>query len=148
MRNISARILLTLWIGGMWMVGFVVTPTLFQLLEDRALAGTIAGQLFNITAYLGLVCGGLLLLNVLVYSRIRFYTNWRVWTLAGMLLMVAIGLFVITPMISEIRDAGILDTEKARFDLLHRSASILFISTSLAGLILVIFGVNEDRENL
>ena len=143
MQTISERILLTLWIGGMWMVGFVVTPTLFQLIEDRSLAGTVAGQLFNITAYLGLVCGGLLLISVVVYFRGRFYKNWRLWILVGMLILVATGVFVLTPMISEIRDAGMLAADKARFDFLHRSASILFMLTSLAGLILVTFGLQD-----
>jgi len=143
MQTISERILLTVWIGGMWMVGFVVTPTLFHLIDDRSLAGTVAGQLFNITAYLGLFCGGLLLVNVLVYSSLRFYANWRVWILVSMLILVAFGLFVITPMMSDIRDAGMLAADKARFDLLHRSASVLFSITSLCGLIIVIFGLRE-----
>ena len=141
MQIISERILLTVWIGGMWIVGFVVTPTLFQLIDDRALAGSVAGRLFNITAYLGLVCGGLLLIATIVYSQVHFYKNWRFWTLLGMLVLVAVGLFVLTPMISEIRDAGMQAVDKARFDFLHRSASILFMLTSLAGLVLVVFGL-------
>ena len=31
---------LTLWIGALWTVGYVVAPTLFSTLSDRALAGT------------------------------------------------------------------------------------------------------------
>ncbi len=147
MQKISERILFTVWIGGMWMVGFVVTPTLFQLIEDRALAGTVAGQLFSITAYLGLVCGGLLLLNALVYTQVRFYKNWRIWILVGMLILVALGQFVITPMMSEIRNAGQLVTQKAEFDFLHRMASIFFMLTSIGGLILAIFGLGDKTEN-
>ncbi len=147
MQTISERILLTVWIGGMWMVGFIVTPTLFHLITDRSLAGTIAGQLFNITAYIGLICGSLLLLNVLVYSSVRFYTNWRVWILMVMLILVAVGLFVITPMMSDIRDAGMPAVEKARFDLLHRSASVLFSITSLCGLVIVIFGLQDKTKS-
>ncbi len=147
MQNVSERILLTLWIGGMWMVGFVVTPTLFQLIDDRALAGTVAGQLFSITAYIGLVCGSLLLVNVLVYTSNRFYKNGRAWILIGMLILIVIGQFVITPTMSEIRAAGMRAEDKAQFDFLHRSASILFMSTSLAGLVLVIFGLHDKKED-
>ena len=140
MQTISERLLITLWVGGMWMVGFVVTPTLFQLIDDRALAGTVAGQLFSITAYIGLVSGVLLLLNVLLYSSLRFYKNWRLWILIG------VGQFVITPMMAEIRMAGMLVADKAQFDLLHRSASTLFMITSGAGLVLVIFGLRDKSE--
>jgi len=146
MQTISERLLITLWIGGMWMVGFVVTPTLFQLIDDRALAGTVAGQLFSITAYIGLVSGVLLLLNVLVYSSLRFYKNWRVWILMSMLILIGVGQFVITPMMTEIRTAGMLAVDKTQFDLLHRSASTLFMITSGGGLVLVIFGLRDKSE--
>ena len=38
------RILLTLWVGSLWVVGFVVAPVLFAELDDRALAGSTAGS--------------------------------------------------------------------------------------------------------
>ena len=63
MQQISERILLTLWVGGMWIVGPVVTPTLFKMLDDRVLAGTVAGQLFTIMSFIGLFCGAMLLLS-------------------------------------------------------------------------------------
>jgi len=55
------RILLTLWVGGLWAIGYIVAPALFANLEDRALAGTLAGVMFNIIAWVGLACGSLLL---------------------------------------------------------------------------------------
>ena len=58
----AERILLTLWVGALWVAGFIVAPLLFAELDDRALAGSLAGSLFTITSYLGLVCGGVLLL--------------------------------------------------------------------------------------
>ena len=48
------RILLTLWVGSLWVVGFVVAPLLFAELHDRALAGSTAGTLFTVTSYIGL----------------------------------------------------------------------------------------------
>ncbi len=38
---------LTLWIGGLWVIGYLVAPTLFYTLSDRALAGSLAGKLLN-----------------------------------------------------------------------------------------------------
>ncbi len=126
------RILLTLWIGSLWVTGFMVAPLLFALLDDRSLAGTLAGELFSITAYIGLVCGGLLLaLNGVNYRAL----NWRGLLLAGMLLLVVVGQFVLTPMIAGLREQGL--SGSPRFGQLHGLASVLYIITSLCGLLLV-----------
>ena len=126
------RILLTLWAGSLWVTGFMVAPVLFALLDDRALAGTLAGELFGITAYLGLVAGGMLLvLNLSNYRAV----NWRALVLAGMLLLVVVGQFVLAPMIAGLRAQGLAGSP--RFGQLHGLASVLFIATSLGGLLLV-----------
>lgn len=129
------RILLTLWVGSLWVTGFVVAPVLFAELADRTLAGSTAGTLFTLTSYIGLVCGGvLLLLNVALHKRM----NWRALTITAMLLLIVIGQFVITPMVAELRLQGL--TESARFGQLHGVASVLFLLTSVLGLLLVAAG--------
>ena len=126
------RILLTLWVGSLWVSGFMVAPLLFAVLEDRSLAGTLAGELFSITAYLGLVCGAVLLaLNAAKYRTF----NWRGLLLAGMLLLIVIGQFVLTPMIAGLREQGL--SGSPRFGQLHGMASVLYVITSLCGLVLV-----------
>ncbi len=126
------RILQTLWVGSLWVVGFLVAPVLFAELDDRALAGSLAGSLFTITSYIGLSCGGVLLvLNGVRYRAI----NWRAIVMAAMLVLVVIGQFVVTPMVAELRVQGLTDTP--RFGQLHGLASILFLLTSALGLILV-----------
>lgn len=126
------RLLLTLWAGSLWVTGFMVAPVLFSVLEDRALAGTLAGELFGITAWIGLACGGLLLaLNGVNYRAL----NWRGLLLAGMLLLVATGQFVLAPMIAGLREQGLSATP--RFGQLHGLASVLYVITSLCGLLLV-----------
>jgi len=129
------RILLTLWVGSLWVVGFIVAPVLFTELNDRALAGSTAGTLFTITSYIGLASGGvLLLLNAVVRKRI----NWRALVLLGMLSLIVIGQFVITPMVADLRLQGLTDTP--RFGQLHGVASVLFLLTSVLGLVLVAAG--------
>jgi len=54
-------IAVTLWVGGMWAIGFIVTPLLFSRLPDRALAGLIAGKLFALVAWIGIACAVYLL---------------------------------------------------------------------------------------
>ena len=131
----SERILLALWVGSLWVAGFVVAPLLFAELDDRALAGSVAGSLFTLTSYIGLVCGSLLLLvNGTVFRCI----NWRLVVIVCMLLLVAVGQFVITPMVADLRVQGLSGTP--RFGQLHGLASVLFIITSVLGLLLVAAG--------
>lgn len=57
------RILLTIWVGALWAIGFLVAPTLFAMLPDRVAAGTVAGRLFGYVDLIGLACGSILLLS-------------------------------------------------------------------------------------
>ena len=47
---------ITLWVGGLWAIGYIVAPSLFAHLDDRALAGMLAGKMFTLMAYIGLGC--------------------------------------------------------------------------------------------
>jgi hypothetical protein len=135
------RILLTLWVGGLWSVGYIVAPALFANLDDRALAGTLAGVMFDIIAYVGLVCGALLLLfNQLRASEPRF--NWRALVLLVMLLLIAAGQFYLAPLIADLRAQGLVDAPE--FARLHGMAAVGYLITSLLGLVLVIAQPDSD----
>jgi len=129
------RILLTLWVGGLWVSGFIVAPLLFALLEERALAGTLAGTLFSVMSYLGLCCASALLAIQWLRNQPHRFTGWRPVTLAAMLLLVLTGEFVLAPMIAQLRAAGL--TESTRFGQLHGLASVLFVINCVLGMILV-----------
>ena len=128
------RILLTLWVGGMWAIGYIVAPALFSSLDDRALAGSLAGVMFRSIAWIGLFCAILLLLgNQLRCAGRRL--NWRAVVLVVMLLLILVGQFLLTPMISNLRAAGAADA--AAFAWAHGAASLLYMVNSLLGLLLV-----------
>lgn len=146
MRGALERILLTVWVGGMWTVGYLVAPTLFAVLTDRALAGAIAGQLFTVMSYVGLVCGGLLLLNALSVDGKVLFSQWRGPVLVGMLLIIGVGQFVLQPHMSALRDAGLTGANTRAFMRLHGIAQVLFLLASLGGLALVIFGVSTRTQ--
>ena len=67
MFQISEKILLTIWIGGMWAIGYIVAPVLFKML-DKPVAGNVAGQLFSIINYVGLFCA-------VVFVILRFFNG-------------------------------------------------------------------------
>lgn len=132
----------------MWSVGFVVAPMLFHVLDDPRLAGTIAGHIFTAMSYMGLACGGLLLIIALARARGSWLRSPRVWTLVVMLAIIVIGEFVLAPMIVELRSTGLVKgtPEAAQFARIHGIASTLFLINSLLGLGLVAFGVNNDSR--
>lgn len=135
------RVLLTLWVGGLWTVGSLVAPVLFAGLDDRALAGTLAGRLFQMLSYIGLFCGGLLLLgNLWRYRRL----NARAFVLLSMLGLVAINEWLISPLIADMRQSGAVTT--AAFAQVHGAASVVFLVVSLLGLFLVASGEKLDQS--
>lgn len=146
MRRMMERLLLTVWVGGMWTVGYIVAPTLFATLHSPILAGTIAGRLFSIMSYVGLICGGLLLLSHLIDSGIQVVYQWRGLALIVMLLIICIGQFVLEPHMADLRDAGLQGVNLSAFMRLHGVAQVLFLLTSLGGLALVLFGVREKQS--
>jgi hypothetical protein len=129
------RILLTLWVGSLWAIGYIAVPALFASLEDRALAGTLAGVMFEIVAYIGMVCAVLLLLSNQVRNPGR-RLNWRAVVLLVMFLLVVAGQFVVAPMIAEIREAG--TSASSAFAWWHGVASFAYLITSLLGFALVV----------
>ncbi|MDH5436742.1 MAG: DUF4149 domain-containing protein [Gammaproteobacteria bacterium] len=142
--NISERILLTLWVGGMWITGYMIAPLLFQYL-DKQTAGSIAGHIFTGMSYIGLVCGGLLLAGMFFKNRQGLLRNWRSWSLVAMLFLICIGEFVLQPMMAELKTQGLVEGSETikQFGLLHGIASVLFLINSIAGLALII---NDSKD--
>jgi len=145
-QAVVERLLLTVWIGGMWAVGYLVAPTLFAILDDRALAGTIAGRLFSVMSYVGLVCGSLLLLSLILAVGKRFFYQWRGYVLLGMLVIIVVGQFVLQPQMAALREVGLHGATTTAFMRLHGISQILFLAVSLGGLALVVFGVRNRQQ--
>ena len=143
MTAISEKIealLQTLWIGGLWVVGYVVTPILFASLDDRRLAGELAGHMFTAINYIGLVCATLLLAFAVLKLKGSFLKERRIMALLLMLVLIVVAAFVLQPMMQELKLAGIVPgTESAaQFGRLHGVSSVLYLLTSLLGLFLIL----------
>jgi hypothetical protein len=138
------RVLLTLWVGGLWMTGLVVAPVLFRNYE-RILAGDIAGRLFAAMSLLGMLCGVLLLAFAAVRARQRVWRDWRAGVLMVMLVVTVIGEFGLAARMRELKELMILPpiapAVTSEFGRLHGIASLLFLANSALGLALVIFGI-------
>ncbi len=133
------RIVLTLWIGGLWTVGYLVVPVLFHHLQSPLLAGRVAGELFTLMSWFGLA-------SVLVLTTIYSFLDrakWRFLVLFLVAVIIAINLFYLIPETTGLRDMAADVLEKGtrnhnRFAMLHGIASGLYLLVSLLGLLLVI----------
>ena len=138
-----ADLSIALWVGGMWMLGYVVVPALFKLLPDRMLAGRIAGELFTLLAIIGIACALYLLLHQLQqFGRAALQRNTFRIT-AAMLLLVLIGQFVLQPILADLKVQALpLDVMNsafaAQFKTWHAVSGILFLLQSLLGIGLVL----------
>jgi hypothetical protein len=140
------RVLITLWVGGLWAIGYIAAPTLFAMLDDRRLAGEVAGQLFHIINFLGLGCGGVLLVGMLW----RGIARWQLWVIIVTLVIVGCSQFLLQPVMEHLKVGGLVEgSEQAReFGQLHGVSEALYLVNSLLGLVLVIFGMPEKEPRL
>lgn len=142
MRQSVERLLLTIWIGGIWTTGYIVAPVLFYMLA-KVQAGTVAGQLFTIMSYTGLICGTLLLASLFFDEGLQLFRQWRGPVLLIMLIVISVGEFILQPKMVAIREAGLQGENLAHFMRLHGVSQMLFLMVSLGGLALVLFGVRK-----
>lgn len=143
MPQFSAKIetvLQTLWIGGLWVIGYVVAPILFGSLDDRRLAGELAGHMFTAINYIGLACGTLLLAFAFLKPG-KGIKDLRIIALLLMLGLIVVSAFVLQPMMQELKLAGLAPGSEtaAQFGRLHGVSSVLYLVTSLLGLFLLLY---------
>lgn len=145
MRAARVRLLIaTLWIGSLWTIGYVVAPTLFASLTDRVLAGTIAGKLFRIEAWISIVCAIALIASIKIApeeSNAKAGKQLR-WLALAMLICTLVGYFGLQPIMSALRatagPGGVMDAAtKSQFGILHGVSSAFYLIQSLLGALLI-----------
>jgi len=135
---VGERLLLTLWVGSLWAIGYIAVPLAFVHLDDNVVAGAFAGRLFILVDYVGLACGSALLVRYAILGQ-HMMTLWRFWVTLTMLLMVAFLHFYCQGEMADIkqldwREDAVLS---AQFDLLHDFSTGLYYVISVLGLALV-----------
>ena len=143
------RLLLSLWTGIMIGVGYIAAPVLFKSLDDRSLAGSLAGQMFELVSIIGLICGGILLALRYKDVSIDLFRQWRGLVLLLMLVLVAVSVFVIQPMMGDLKAMGITPGSDAakQFGMLHGVSSILYTVTVISGCVLIFAGLKKETRS-
>lgn len=147
MRKFSEALYLitiTLWVGGLWAIGYLAAPILFSSLGDRQLAGLVAGKLFSWIGWFGL--GSSVYLLIFLFARMgsRFFRSTVFWLVLLMGLLAAASQFGIQPLMAQLK-ADALPREvmesvlRDRFATWHGISSILYLIQSLLGLWLVVW---------
>lgn len=147
MRRVAESVYLlaiSLWVGGLWAIGYVAAPTLFASLGDRQMAGLVAGKLFALIGWIGLGCAAYLLLFLLLRWGARFFRSGVFWLVLLMALLTAASQFGLQPLMAQLK-ADALPREvmesvlRDRFAAWHGISSILYLVQSLLGLWLVVW---------
>lgn len=137
-------IAITLWVGGLWAIGYIAAPVLFASLGDRQLAGMVAGKLFALIGWLGLGSAAYLLAFIMIRSGAGFFKSANFWLVLLMGLLTAASQFGIQPLMAQLK-ADALPREvmesvlRDRFAAWHGISSILYLVQSLLGLWLVVW---------
>lgn len=147
MRKLSEAFYLTaitLWVGGLWAIGYLAAPVLFASLGDRQLAGQVAGKLFALVGWIGLGCAVYLLVFLVARAGGRVVRQGLFWLVLVMALLTAASQFGIQPLMAQLK-ADALPREvmesvlRDRFAAWHGISSILYLVQSLLGLWLVVW---------
>ncbi|MDD2776278.1 MAG: DUF4149 domain-containing protein [Gallionella sp.] len=143
-----ATLAITAWVGGLWAIGYLAVPILFQSQPDRQLAGMLAGQMFTALGYVGIVCGSYLLIHrVSVTGKAIGH---QFWMIVAMLLITLLLQFWIQPMMVDMKAHALpLDVMQSplsdAFKRWHGVSSILYLLESLLGGYLLLKRVTDEE---
>lgn len=137
-----ALIVLTFWIGSLWMTGLSAN-ILFNTIADRQLAGQVAGHLFRTVSYIGLASGGFLLLQRMLVNGIASIKQYDVWVIVAMIVLILIGYFGIQLHLAQLKaDAypqNVMQSEYASaFTVWHGVSGVIYLIECLLGGLLVL----------
>lgn len=147
MRNFSDKltlIIVTLWVGALWAVGYLATPVLFYALaDDKQMAGMLAGKMFTLVAYIGIASAFYLLIHRVLRAGAAALKQAFFWAAFIMLLLTLAGHFGIQPILTSLKaealPLGVMQSVFAdHFSTWHGVASIAYLIESLLGLVLVL----------
>ncbi|HEY7986807.1 MAG TPA: DUF4149 domain-containing protein [Methylophilaceae bacterium] len=137
-----ALILTTAWVGALWAIGFLAVQVLFRNL-DHAIAGTLAGQMFTLLSYFGIVSAFILMIHRVSSFGVEALKQAYFWILVAMLALILAGQFGIQPILAHLKSqAGAVDVMQSvfadRFKHWHGIASIAYLVECILGGALVL----------
>jgi uncharacterized membrane protein len=154
---------LVVWLGGMVVLGAIVAPTTFEVLQagdatnGRAMAAETFGQILTRFHYVAYAAGAVLIISLLAMAvlgpRPRAFAV-RLALATAMLLVACYSGFVVLKTIDAVQlEAGGLpsllptgDARRLRFDQLHTLSTRLMIANVVAGIILLYWEARDHGQ--
>jgi len=143
MQQQLATLTITAWVGGLWTIGYLAVPILFQAQPDRQLAGMLASKMFETLGYVGIVCATYLLLYRWMAVGKQLLRDRDALIVVVMLSITLANLCYIQPLMADLKIQSLpLDVMQSgfapQFKIWHGISSILYLIESLLGAWLVI----------
>lgn len=139
MGNGLKNLLATLWIGGMWVIGVIAAPILFESV-DKAVAGMLAGKLFHAIGWIGIVAGAYLAMWQIWVDGLRALQSMRFWMVMAMLICTLVNQFAVFPIIAGVKPAVSNATEGmfgGGLSSWHTISSLIYLLQSVLGLMYI-----------
>lgn len=135
-------IIITLWAGALWTTG-ISAYVLFDSLQDKQMAGMLAGKLFTVVSYIGMASAFYLLIQRLVQDGTAALKQAFFWSVFLMLLLILAGHFGIQPILAGLKaqalPADVMQSVFAdRFRTWHGVASVAYLLECLLALVMVL----------
>jgi hypothetical protein len=144
----ARRLIATLWVGSLWTVGYLAAPVLFATLTDTRLAGTIAGSLFRVEAWLSVFCAAMLAALIGFTGSTGKDTGLPqrktlLFLIGAMLACTLVGYFGLQPFMAALRETagpdGVMASDtRMQFGILHAISSGVYLVQSLLGVALIL----------
>ncbi len=136
-------IVITFWIGALWAIGIVAYVLFKSLPDNHQLAGNLAGQLFTVVRYIGIVSAFYLLIQGLLDYGTSALKQAYFWALLVMLLLVLAEHFGIQPILAQLKTEALPSDVMhsifaERFGKWHGVASVAYLVECLLGFVLVL----------
>ena len=156
----AALAALVVWLGGMVVLGLLVAPSTFRVLQahqagaGRVLAGALFGDILRQFYLLAYGCGGVILLCLFIMKFMGPPPRAFVLRAAVVTLMLALAAYAGVPVSREIAQvqsqvSGPMnalpetDARRVRFDRLHATSTTLMTINMALGLVLLLWYVKE-----
>ncbi len=136
-----ALLVITCWVGSLWMTG-ITASVLFDVIQDRQLAGEIAGRLFAIVSYIGMAAGLFLLAERWMATKQISFKQSYCWIVLAMLLLILLGYFGIQAHLAALKadvyPVPVMQSAHAKqFAMWHGVSGVVYLVECLLGVALV-----------
>jgi hypothetical protein len=148
----AALLAVAVWLGGLLVLGAIAAPSTFEItaarhvVNDRAVAGAIFGEMLHRFHKLTYVCAGLLLASIIgrkILGPTPRPFAVRIGIASLMLATTLVSGLVVSPEIERVQQAPLADSYRATFGRLHALSMALQLVPIVGGLLMMFWELRD-----